>query len=80
MNNQYQCNLRQIKKGILDRENEEKLHIMDKCNEQCGKRLQDLEDFYVGEKAKLRMAKEAEVRELEDRRKAETEQFLIRNK
>ena len=46
---------------------------MDKCNEQCGKRLQDLEDFYVGEKAKLRMAKEAEVRELEDRRKAETE-------
>jgi hypothetical protein len=34
MNNQYEANLKQIKKGISDRVEEEKIHLMEKSNEQ----------------------------------------------
>ena len=64
MNNQYEINLKQIKRDASDRTEEEKHHIIEKNNEQYRRLTEGLVEFYEGERIKLKIAKEAEIREL----------------
>ena len=59
MNSQYESNMREIRRGMSERVESDKLQWIDRSNEQYRRRVQSLQQFYGSERMKLKMAKQS---------------------
>lgn len=80
MNAQYEANLKEIKKEIMERVAAEKTAIIEQSNQQYRKLIEHLVESHECERMKLKSGKEAELRSLESKRKKETEDFMAKDK